>query len=290
MAGKARDAALRAELPDLSARRDDLPPLLVASVERALRPEPRSRFASVGQMLAQLAQLLRSQPEPAGPEVLAASIRALWSERSGEHALEAEEPEGSPAEDVARGARALAASVQAMLGSSPALAPARQTAIPIDGKRARPTGLPSTSTMHVDLEELTELYQEEDAAAEPEPASDKVVSRERTKMYEFGYKKRAQEQAEQREMSPADEPYDDDDDAAPVPLTTRSGEHPLGLNPAKTEMLDPDDVDLLTIPPKKGEAPKRRAVPKSKRPMGIGRNETEMLDADALDSLRIDEE
>ncbi|MCZ7683426.1 MAG: hypothetical protein M5U28_33425 [Sandaracinaceae bacterium] len=73
-----RDAAIRSgELTDLSAVRADVPPILIAHVERALAVSPEARFESAAAMTRALARVLQAEVEPSGPEALAASVNAV---------------------------------------------------------------------------------------------------------------------------------------------------------------------------------------------------------------------
>lgn len=73
--GETRDALVRSgEVPDLSSLRGDVPPLLIAHVERALRPSPSARFESAEAMIAALTQLLQAEVAPSGPEALAEAV------------------------------------------------------------------------------------------------------------------------------------------------------------------------------------------------------------------------
>lgn len=76
--GDARDAAVRAgELPDLASSRADVPPILVAQIERALAPSPEARFPSAEAMLDALVRILQSEVEATGPEAIAAEVSAV---------------------------------------------------------------------------------------------------------------------------------------------------------------------------------------------------------------------
>lgn len=76
--GDARDAAMRAgDVPDLATLRPDVPALVVAQVERAMRLTPSERFESTRAMAKALAQLLQAEISPWGPEELAEAVRAV---------------------------------------------------------------------------------------------------------------------------------------------------------------------------------------------------------------------
>ena len=256
-----RDLRVTGEPPDLARARPDVPPLLVALVERAMRLEAGERFASSAEMARALAQLLRSHPEPTGPEVLAASLSSL------DAAPAAREPRDEDAEDGA-GAAALAASVQAMLGAS--------------AQKKRPQGLAGTEqrTMHVDTTELIEVSgRAEGAPAEIVPSEPPPADEEKPRRYRFDKKERtASASAERAKTRPPEqkglEPQDSE--AEPLPLVPK---RPKGLSPAKTELLDEDQVDRLTLPD---------AV--RPRPKGLSPAKTEFLDEDQVDQLKIDEE
>jgi hypothetical protein len=66
-------------------------------------------------------------------------------------------------------------------------------------------------------------------------------------------------------------------EAAPVPLTT--SKRPKGLSPARTEFLDEDQVDALTMP--------ERDEPAKARPRGLSPAKTEFLDEDQVDRLTV---
>lgn len=267
--GLERDAQLTGEPPDLASARPDVPPLVVALVERALRRDPGERFGSVAEMARALAQLLRSQPEPAGPEGLAASLRALGDAEEAEPADE--EPAAQP------GPAALAASVRGMLDAAPS---------------KRPQGLKGTPqhTMMVDPAELEEVLGRvegasaevvdseppEAEASEEEPADDGSPRR-----YRFAPKARtasASARALRAARPPAGEKLEPaESEAAPLPLTT--SKRPRGLDPARTELLDEDQVDRLTVPERD-----------EKKPAGLSPAKTEFLDEDQVDRLTLDDD
>ncbi|MFK7988127.1 MAG: serine/threonine protein kinase [Sandaracinaceae bacterium] len=257
--GADRDLTVMTELPDLAVRRPDVPPLLVATVERALRVVPDARFDSVGELQRALRQLLRSHPGAVGPRLLAEVVAKYG-------------PTASPA---------------------PSPAPSR-----------KPEGLPAQSTMHVDLDELTELAP---PPAEPEPPSQPPEDEPtRGRRYQFEFKKRASPPADESpKASPllppptalADETevlslpdFDEtpEDEAAPLPLTTRSSLR--GLEPAVTEHLDAGDLMKLTLEDADDAPSIVPPRPSVRVPLGLGPAKTEMLDDQMLADLRIDEE
>ncbi|HJL19432.1 MAG TPA: protein kinase, partial [Sandaracinaceae bacterium LLY-WYZ-13_1] len=152
--GPERDAQVTGEPPDLATARPDVPPLLVALVERALSPEPEARFGSVTEMAQALARLLRSHPEPTGPEVLAASLQGL--ERD---AAAAEAPAfAAPIEvddETPGGPAALAASVRGLLRDA--------------GKAPQGLGgeVAQQRTMHVTADELEEIRERLESSPAP---------------------------------------------------------------------------------------------------------------------------
>lgn len=74
--GDARDAAVRVgDIADLTTIRPDVPELLVALIERALRPEPGERFDSAEAMAKAIVQVLGAEAQPYGPELVAAEVR-----------------------------------------------------------------------------------------------------------------------------------------------------------------------------------------------------------------------
>lgn len=65
---------------DLNLIRDDLPPVLLRTIERALLPDPRARFDSAAQMARALELILRSLPENTDPAALAHALDELVPE------------------------------------------------------------------------------------------------------------------------------------------------------------------------------------------------------------------
>jgi hypothetical protein len=207
--------------------RGDVPALLIAHVERALRPDPSARFDSASAMIGALTKLLHAEIEPSGPEAIAASVASI---------LDRPKPE------------------------------------------ARPQGLAEVGTMHVDLAELTVLPRrpeeppqpeeprEPDAREEPDASTEAEDSGRRPR-YRFGYKEKRAKLAEREERRLTPEPSE----AQPLPLAK-----PKGLVSNKTEFLDPDQVDRLTLP----EIP-------AKKPTGLAPQRTEFLDESQVDRLTL---
>ncbi len=225
--GDARDARVRqADVPDLGAIRADVPPLLIAHVERALRPDPSTRFDSASAMIDALTKLLKAELAPSGPEAIAASVASI---------LDRPKPE------------------------------------------ARPQGLAELRTMHVDLAELTVLprqpiereTQEESEDGEPAPTEGAHES-ERRPRYRFGYKEKRARLAEREDRKLEPQPSE----AQPLPLTKRANV-PQGIGVQKTEFLDADVVDRLTLPDA------------ATKPKGLGPQKTEFLDNSQVDRLTL---
>lgn len=130
--GEARDRAVEAgDIADLTVMRPDVPELLVALIERALRPEPEERFDSHEAMAGALVQVLNAEGQSYGPEWIASEVEALGVSFSPPNAV-----------------------------SSPkAIAP------------ERPRGLEAARTLHVDLAELSPLSEtsQPQASVEPRP-------------------------------------------------------------------------------------------------------------------------
>jgi serine/threonine-protein kinase len=199
--GDERDAQIAAaEPPDLSVLREDVPPLLVSLIERALRREPIARFDSATTMIRALTQLLRTEMEPSSPEAVAASVHASLSPRI-----------------------------------------------------ALPTGIPDQSTIHVEIEELTVMptivvgdAREAQLIEEPDSVEGRGIP-------------------------------DQSSEAEPLPLTRPSTENVAqmqriaGLMPQKTEYLDDELVDRLTVPEN----------------IGLKAQRTEVLDSDQVDRLTL---
>ncbi len=118
---------------------------------------------------------------------------------------------------------------------------------------ARPFGLSEQRTMHVELAELVPMASEEAPALE-------IMSSE------IDAASLTSEEAPAVDVTTPD--------AAPLPLTRRAS--PLGLSEQRTEVLDGEQLDRLTIP-------------EHVRPRGLVRHKTEQLDADLLDQLIIPE-
>ncbi|HBQ10610.1 MAG TPA: hypothetical protein DEF51_05255 [Myxococcales bacterium] len=277
-AGPERDAQLARLAPDLSTLRPDAPPLLVATIERAMQVDPGARQLSAEALIDALSALARTEPELVGPETLGRSVRALL-ERP------VDDPPHEVLHDAAGGPAALAASIRGMVSES---------------KPKKPRGLSAQRTMHVDAEELSELIgdagdgleaqrlesnpppaSEADTAApdEEEPASEEPGEDETPKRYTFERKGRSAtaKASAQRGLKPVTS------EAEPLPLTRKS--RPQGLTPAKTEFLDEDQVDALTIAGAKKTAAQKQAA----KPRGLSPAKTEFLDEDQVDSLKIDD-
>lgn len=198
--GAARDVAVRAgELADLTKLRPDVPELLVALIERAMRDEPSERFDSAAAMARAIVQVLGAEAQPHGPDLIAREVAAL----------------------------------RARVAPKPA--------------PSRPMGLAEQRTMHVDLAELTVLPSAPDG-----PPEEDASGADRRPRYRFGYKDRRANLAARATPLPA--PIaPQESEAAPLPLTRRSEteKRPRGLAAQRTEFLDAEQVDRLTLPDKK---------------------------------------
>lgn len=345
------EALAAGEARDLSSLRADVPPLLVAHVERALRAEPRERFDSVLTMARALAQLLRSSPEPvdratlaravrdarsgaggapsamvAGPAALAASLRSMTggeppaaaraeaerpTEAEGEpEAVEAAPDEEAPAEpagaepaDEPPSEEQPAEEASAEGAAPEEAAPERP---PSSGEQKLPQGLPSNRTMAVSVSELKEIVVGEPPSERSEPSE--------KKRYKFQPKDRSATRKVEEEKSAVLGIPVQESDAAPLPLTKSKkpvglspaktemlddeqldeltiGRKPAGLSPAKTEHLDESQVDRLTIGGAGNKKPKKSREPDAtpKRPLGLQPQKTELLEEDEVDQLEIDE-
>jgi serine/threonine protein kinase len=143
----------------------------------------------------------------------------------------------------------------------------------------RPQGLVEQHTMHVDPAELTVLPCQAvvpDAGDDVEPP-DEDDDDAPSRRYRFGYDERKASLAE-RASEPDPRPLTPKvaADPTPPPLPAK----PAGLAPQKTELLDPDQVDRLTL----GDA-KPPALP----PKGLAPQKTEFLDGDQVDRLTMPE-
>lgn len=303
--GQERDDAVVGEPPDLSAAREDVPPLLVALVERAMRNKPRQRYASAEEAIHALTQLARQEPDAMGPDALGRSVRAI---------LDAQPKVAQRKVAQRKVAQPKAAQPKVALekvaqpeshedGSGPAALAASLVGMAADEargeKKRTPTGLSTQSTMHVDAGELTELLEARAPTAEvvaPTSATGGPAAgataragqqepKDDPKRYRFERKDRSASAA--AEVARAGKPAGlarEDSEAAPVPLVTRPPKRPGGLSPAKTEFLDADQVDQLTVAP--GE---EKPAAKKARPLGLSAAKTEFLDEDQVDQLKIDE-
>lgn len=303
--GEARDRLVTGEPPDLADARPTLPPLVVALVERAMRKDPVERFASAAGMARALVQVLRSHPEPTGPEVLAASleqvdVRALEREATARLELAREVFEERLNRTSAGPPRRKAARRKELPSGPPALAASVQDILKPGSKR--PQGLVATAqhTMHVDPEELREVLERVEGApatvaeildSERPPANeagerapDGSEDAEKPRRYRFDRRERtasASARALRANRAPKDVPSQNarvaDSGAASVPLKT--SRDPGGLSPAQTEFLDEDQVDQLTV----------AEEPRSEQPAGLQLARTEFLDEDQVDQLTVDD-
>lgn len=300
-AGGARDAQVRGEPPDLGAIRGDVPPLLVSLIERALRADPGERFSSADQMVRALTQLLRSHPATVGPDALAQSSREILLDDLAEDLAKED-----LAEDLADAGPGASRRASAVPPTADAAAPPESAAVALAASlrsmsrpEARPQGLTiPQKTMHVGLDELTELQRESvsptaEVIPQNEPTKEEAGSaqsppaaqKERTMRYDFVPKqRRASTAAETAKRLGGLSP--EESAAEPLPLTREKPTHdqpprdasarrPRGLDPAVTEFLDEDQVDRLTV----------TGAERSPQPRGLSAAKTEFLDGDQVDRL-----
>jgi len=262
---------LGAEPADLSALRPDVPPLLVALIERAIRAEPKERFVSADEMARSLEHLLHAEPKPIEAPALGRAVRDA-RERL-------DRPPSSAGTPI--GPAALAASVRGMKKSEP----------------KQPRGLPPQNTMCVDETELTVL---EDLGTLPPPAEKDQPKRYKLDPKQRSATKRAlglspveseavpimlmsKKRAVPTGLSPANTEFLDESQVDR--LTLEPSKRPTGLGPARTEFLDESQVDRLTVP----EAAPKKKPSKKKVPGGLRPSKTEFLDEDEVNRLRVDE-
>lgn len=250
--------------PDLGVARNDAPPLFAGLIEKALREEPRDRFASADEMARALERMLRAEPEPCDARALGLAVRSV------------RERADLPRSAVATGPAALAASVRGMASSEPKPATEPAEATP----QKRPVGLPPQNTMHVDPSELTEVT--EDGEEKPkryrfEPKERQATQRARGLTDQESEALPLLLQKKPTGLAPARTEHLDADEVEKLRIEER---RPMGLRPAKTEYLDEEQVERLTIP---GE-------PSAKHPRGLTPVKTEYLDEDQVDHLTVDEE
>jgi serine/threonine-protein kinase len=139
----------------------------------------------------------------------------------------------------------------------------------------RPQGLVEQHTMHVDLADLTVLPRTTPVPAagdDAEAADDGDAARPRR--YRFGYAERRASVDARAEAEPLPLTRKVEPEPKPPPLPAK----PTGLAPQKTEFLDPDQVDRLTL--EENEPP---ALP----PKGLAPQRTEFLDPEQLERLTL---
>lgn len=213
--GDVRDAQLIAgEVPDLSAVRDDVPPLLVALIETALRPEPSTRFPNAEAMIRGLSQLLKSSSERCDAFALAESVAAATERR-------AHKPAGLPEQ-----------STMHVELSEVTVLPSYEE----DSRRPRYHFEPKERRASAAAEQARGL--------KPAPQH---LSAQESEALPLLLTRRAQQESPgplgvasaKTEMLDADEL-----DRVTIPSAEK-----LGVRPQKTEMLDADQLDRLTLPP-----------------------------------------
>lgn len=125
---------------DLSPIRDDVPPVVLRTIERALRPDPRERFESAAAMARSCELILRSLAENNDPPALAHSLAELLPpDRPASKAPPA--PPRSPPKS----------------SGPPPAPPAPKKKPP-----AKPSGLKAEQTDQLDLDELSSLQIRDD--------------------------------------------------------------------------------------------------------------------------------
>lgn len=286
--------------PDVGAARPDAPPLLVALVERAMREDPPDRL-SADELRTALARLVEAEP-PSESDL----HRAVWG--ATEHAEAEAEVE---TEQASAGASALAASIAAMAVAPvesaplPAAAPSASRAAALASLAAMAAAEPTPSRDPVpDLISVPDPVPASDpvSAVESEPSvSEEPLAEEpvadeppptKPRRYNFKSKGRI---ATARARGAVEPEYSE---AAPLPLTTSKPFVPSGLAPARTEFLDEDQIDQLTIKKPRGLSPARTECldPDQvdrltiKKPRGLQPARTEFLDPDQVDRLTLDDD
>lgn len=279
---------LRGEPADLTQLRDDVPPLLVALIERAIRSDPYDRFASSDELARALERVLHAETAPVDAAALGRAVRELSKPEEGA-------PRAAP-----MGPAALAATIRAMKGDGD---------VPPD---KRPVGLPAdNATQIVQDDELKELslekYEAQLVQSDRPPAGlspeesvalplmltqtkpqkrPQGLGSARTEFLDESQVDRLtvhdgpEERARPKGLSPANTEFLDESavDRLTIEPTQPKGKRPRGLGALRTEVLDASQVDRLTLP----DGPKR--------PEGLSPAKTEFLDEDEVDRLRVDDE
>ncbi|MGE0784628.1 MAG: serine/threonine protein kinase [Sandaracinaceae bacterium] len=250
----------RGEPRDLSELRPDVPPLLVATLERALRADPEDRFESARAMARALETLARTAEVPVDRAALAEVASAA----------EATVPKAA----VPAGPAALAATVRKIASGEHVVPPSllelppskRAEPEPSSDETKLPVGLPTNRTMAVSVSELKEIRVGESTSSQDE--EDAEAERKR---YSFPKKERSATRRVEQQRAAQLGLRKSDSDAEPLPLTKSKGPGP-GLTPVKTEFLDSDELDKLTI---------------GKAPLGLSPAKTEFLDESEVDRLTL---
>jgi serine/threonine protein kinase len=233
--GDARDAQLiSGEIPDLSALRDDVPPLLVALIETALRADPSTRFASPDAMIRGLSQLLKSTTERSDSFALAESVSAA-----------ADRPAAKPAGLLEQATMHVELSEVTVLPTISYEEGARRDA---EGDKPR-------------RYQFTPKERRASAAAEQarglKPAPQHLTAQE-SEALPLLLTRRAQEMARGATPTPlgigaAKTEFLDADqlEQVKIPGSEKRDEKNkgLGVRAQKTELLDADQIDRLTLPP-----------------------------------------
>lgn len=137
-----RDRLMAGKPADLSLLRDDVPPVVLRTIERSLRPDPAERFESAAAMARSCELILRTMAEMTDPPAIASSVERVL-------------PRGDGVATVPAKQRAKPRSVSA--GPPPAPPPKHRPA-----PKSRPAGLKAEETDQLDLDELSNLKIDEE--------------------------------------------------------------------------------------------------------------------------------
>ena len=140
--GELRERLLAGKPADLSLIRDDVPPVVLRTIERALRPDPSERFDSAAAMARSCELILRTMAEMTDPPAIASSVERVL-------------PRGD-------GVSTLPATPHAKAHSRPAGPPPPAPPTRPKSTSSRPTGLKAERTDQLDLDELSKLRIEDE--------------------------------------------------------------------------------------------------------------------------------
>jgi serine/threonine protein kinase len=213
--GDVRDAQLiGGDVPDLSSIRDDVPALLVALIETALRTDPATRFTSPDAMIRGLGQLLRSATERSDATALAESVIAIV-----DRAKTQKMPVGLPENAT------------------------------MHVELSEVTVLPSTSA-----ERAPYRFPHKERAAASQarglPAAPQHLTPEESEALPLLLTKKAHGNVPLLGILPQKTEHID---AAELDAMTITPKEELGVRPQKTEMLDTDELNRLTMPDRDDE-------------------------------------